>query len=106
MKLTEEIEALLDEFRLFASPAFSNTHSDSQIIIRKSPAQTVSIPEEAEELSGPLLCYLGLQKGSNCDPIPRLSRLGSANLRHPRERDRTALVSIQRDSPPWKRPSH
>ncbi len=99
VKLTEEVEALLDEFRLFASPAFSNTHSDNQIIIQKRPPEAEHIPEIAEELSGPLLCYLGLRKGSNCDPIPRLSRLGSANLRHPKERDRTALVSIRRDSP-------
>ncbi len=98
-KLTEEIEQLLDEFHLFTHPAFSNTHLANVITVQKRPAETEDIPETIEELSGPLMCYLGLQKGSNCDPIPRLSRLDSANLRHPHERGRTSLISIQRDAP-------
>ncbi|MCD7971991.1 MAG: CBS domain-containing protein [Candidatus Azobacteroides sp.] len=93
--LIEDIEFLLAEYDLVSYPAFSNTYSNGQIVISKKT-------EEAENIkvndTHPLVCHINERGISSCDPIPRLSRLRSANLRSMEDRNHTALVSINREA--------
>ncbi len=95
-RLSEEVELLLNQYRLTSSPSFTNAYVHSRITIAKKPAPNTPLQEEKkEEQPHPAALF----RCENCDPIPRLSRLRSANLRHPEDRNKISLVSINREAP-------
>lgn len=93
-RIIDEVNSLLEEKELIMEPDFGNAHCYAPVLVKFKMKEVVENPigniVESEELEES-------EDSKINDPIPRLSRLESANLRNPQTKD-TKLLYVNREA--------